>query len=40
MDVRGYEYKTNEGFLDYEFYSEGPKGGLFYFITFLTLLAG
>lgn len=26
MDIRGYEYKTNEGFLDYEFYSEGPKG--------------
>jgi hypothetical protein len=26
MDIRGYEYQTNEGYLDYEFYSEGPKG--------------
>jgi hypothetical protein len=26
MDIRGYEFKTNEGFLDYEFYSDGPKG--------------
>jgi hypothetical protein len=26
MDIRGYEYKTNEGRLNYEFCSEGPKG--------------
>jgi hypothetical protein len=26
MDIRGYETKTNERGLDYEFYSEGPKG--------------
>jgi hypothetical protein len=26
MDIRGYEYKTNEELLNYEFCSEGPKG--------------
>jgi hypothetical protein len=26
MDIRGYEYKTDEGLLNYEFCSEGPKG--------------
>jgi hypothetical protein len=26
MDICRYEFKTNEGSLDYEFYSEGPKG--------------
>ncbi len=26
MDIRGYEYKTNEELLNYEFCSEGPNG--------------
>jgi hypothetical protein len=28
MDLRGYEYKINEGLLNYEFSSEGPKGNI------------
>lgn len=26
MDIQRYDYRTNEDFLNYEFYSEGPKG--------------
>src|SRR5438045_5503759 len=26
MNLSRYRYKTNESFLDYEFYSEGPRG--------------
>ena len=26
MNADYYSYKTNENFLDYEFYSDGPKG--------------
>lgn len=26
MDLRGYEYKIDEGLMNYEFCSEGPKG--------------
>ena len=26
MNLDQYEYKSDESFLDYEFYSEGPKG--------------
>ena len=26
MDLKKYNYFTNDDFLDYEFYSEGPKG--------------
>jgi hypothetical protein len=26
MNLAAYKYKTNQGLLDYEFYSDGPKG--------------
>lgn len=26
MDIKGYDYKISDGYLNYEFYSEGPKG--------------
>lgn len=26
MNLDAYQYKTNDSYLDFEFYSEGPKG--------------
>lgn len=34
MDVRGYEYKTDEGLMNFEFCSEGPKGKIKKIIQF------
>lgn len=40
MDLYGYDYKTNEDFLDYEFYSEGPKGRIKKVVRFTPRNAG
>ncbi|SRR5258706_15751186 len=40
MNIRGYDYKTNEGFLDYEFYSEGPKGKIKKIVRYTPRNAG
>jgi len=40
MNLQGYVYKTNEGFLDYDFYSEGPKGRIKKVVRFTPRNAG
>jgi len=40
MNLHGYIYKTNKSFLDYEFYSEGPKGKIKKVIRFTPRNAG
>ena len=37
MKLPHYEYKINENFLDYEFISEGPKGGIKKLVRFTKL---
>lgn len=34
MNLNGYEFKTSKSFLDYEFYSEGPKGKIKKVVSF------
>ena len=40
MNLHGYKYKTNEGFLDYEFFSEGPNGKIKKVVRFTPRNAG
>jgi hypothetical protein len=37
MNLPKYQYRTNEGYLDYEFISEGPKGRIKKVVRFLQI---
>lgn len=40
MNLQGYNYKTNDSFLDFEFTSEGPKGVIKKIVRFSPMNAG
>ena len=40
MKLDAYHYKTNEGYLDYEFHSEGPKGRIKKVVRYTPRSAG
>ena len=40
MDIKGYNYKIDDGYLNYEFYSEGPKGKIKKIVRFSPANAG